>query len=125
MPKKKIPQSDQIEEKKEQVNDRVNAMLAQLPSKQSAAEAELERAVTPREGDIVQVIKSSHKSVANIAIVHHQEGGTLICYQPGRKGFPARIKLDIQDVKMVGRAHLKYGKPLPDENIVDPSLDKI
>jgi hypothetical protein len=87
-----------------------------------------------KRGDIIQIDPSDkeakHPLMANIMIVHEvNEDGALVCYQPGRAGFPVKRIVDAVDALVVGQAKLKYpeGKALPagEKPAYDHPLDKI
>lgn len=112
MPKKKIPQHEQLNAKKDEINERLTRVANPEPD-------------VPGVGDIVQTIAKGHKFIARIGIVHHLDGVELVCYQPGKNGVPAKFKVDSRDVLVVGKAHLKYSKPLPDDDVSKTNLDQI
>lgn len=126
MSKKKIPQHEQLEARKDAINERLTRVVR-------SAEEEAERIIKefppekeePAIGDIVQIITKGHRFTARIGIVHHVDGVELVCYQPGKNGVPVKFKVDTRDVIVVGKAHLKYGKPLPDDDVSKTNLDQI
>lgn len=68
-------------------------------------------------GDIIQVVSRRHHKLANLGIVHTVDVAGLSCYSPGKNGAPDPWRIEPQHVRVCGRALLKYGKPLPDDNI--------
>lgn len=78
-----------------------------------------QRINTPEKGDIVQVVVKPNEYLARIGIVHEvKKNGTLVCYLPGRGGFPSQFNLASESVIVVGRAKLKYNK----EHLPEPSV---
>lgn len=77
-------------------------------------------------GGIIQITAEGHPYRARIGIIHEFMGDNLICYQPGKNGFPHKFKVAIPDVSLVGTARLKYNRALPDEPTETKNrLDKI
>jgi hypothetical protein len=68
-----------------------------------------ERGIEP--GDVVQIINKTHKRIAQCPIVHHIDGGIVFAYFP-RPGKPEAIQLKPSDVKVIGKAQLRYKKEL-------------
>lgn len=80
--------------------------------------------IKPR--DIIQITSSGHTYLARIGIVHEVIGNDMICYAPGKNGFPHKFKTSIGDVSVVGKARLAFSKPLPEDSVYsDVERDKI
>lgn len=103
MPKKKTSPPPDIEDKLEQHT---------APAEQ-----------LPQAGDVIQVVSKGKPLTAHIGIVHHQEGSVLVCYAPGKGGFPNSFEVYMEDVAVVGHARLKFkGEELPRAS-ADPGRD--
>lgn len=84
------------------------------------------RVNTPQKGDIIQVVVKPHEFLARIGIVHDVEGDNLICYQPGKKGFPHKFKVAAEVVVVVGKAKLKYDRDkLPEPSVYSDEAAKL
>jgi len=80
----------------------------------------------PQVRDIVQITAIPHQYTARIGIVHTINGDTLICYAPGKNGFPYKFNTRVSDVAVVGKARLAYTKELPEDSVYsDVERDKI
>lgn len=114
MPRKKIPKNEQVDAILDKLKERIDLATSKMDNK-------------PKPGDIIQITTKPHPFMARIGIVHHADGETLFCYQPGKNGFPYQFKVASDVVTVVGQARLKYGKPnLPEESVYsDNGLDKI
>lgn len=112
MAKPKKPRHETITEKQEEAAATVDAVLAAA-------------AATPEVGDIVQNTERPHPFLARIGIVHEVAGDNLICYNPGKDGFPHRFITSARFVTVVGRAKLKWSKPLPPQETKKRDMDKV
>lgn len=74
------------------------------------------KARPPKVGDIVQIIAKGHEFRARVGIIHSVHGERLICYSPGRGGFPHKWEAPLGDCEVCGKAILKFTKPLPVEH---------
>lgn len=100
-------------------------MPKKIATKEQSQEKEAPlKPIVPIVGDIVQVVKRPHLHYASVWIVHSAGHGSLVGYQPGRKSSIHKINLAMDDVSVVGKARLKYNKPLPEDS-TDRDLDKI
>lgn len=82
--------------------------------------------VGPQVRDIIQITAQPHPYTARIGIVHEIVGDSLICYAPGKNGFPHKFKIATDSVTVVGKARLAFSKPLPEDSVYsDTERDKI
>lgn len=93
-------------------------LASKEPLRVFASEVE-QRINTPQKGDIIQVVVRPHDWLARIGIVHEVlKDGTVVCYQPGKGGFPYKFKVQGEAIVVVGQAKLKYNK----ETLPEPSV---
>lgn len=91
-----------------------------LPQPLRVFHSEVEQRVnTPQRGDIIQIVVKPDPYLARIGIVHEvKKDGVLVCYQPGKGGFPSSFRVEGDKVVVVGQAKLKYSKPeLPEASV--------
>ena len=86
-----------------------------------------ERLQNPQRHDIIQIVAKPNEYWARIGIVHEvKSDGTLICYAPGKGGFPYRFKTHVDAVAVVGQAKLKYNKTeLPEPSVYSEEAGRL
>jgi hypothetical protein len=92
--------------------------VATEPLRVFASEVE-QRINTPQRGDIIQIVVKPNEYLARIGIVHEVlSSGQLVCYLPGKKGFPSQFRADAESVVVVGKAKLKFNQ----DKLPEPSV---